>query len=453
MFTAWIHWLSSLHPDELWLVLGGLLLVDAPRYALSQIVMCLWDCARDCCTAVLPQATQPSSAPYSPTVCVVLAGYNEAQTIDATLRSLWNTYPNLQIIVVDDGSLDGMADGARRFAADHAGVLVLSRERRGGKSSALNSALPYTEAEVVVTVDTDSHLAPRALWEIVQPLQNPAVGAVSATVRARNPFTNLVTWLQTYEYLQTIFVGRLLTARLGLLGIVSGAFGAFRREALERVGGWDVGPGEDGDLTLRIRKVGYQIAFAPHAQYYSNVPTGWRQLFNQRCRWDRTIITFECRKHIDMAYFWQPHFRWLEFVLLAERWFFNIVCVYGLWDYTWPGCFGGCPIKPRISCFRSMSVMSAVNSSGRCPFCTTPMHSGATWPPAPSSRWCRCTRYSSRQPRSSPSPKRYFFANHFRTTLCPSMSATLPGIGSQTWPDSIDPGGVFAKKGLGINSI
>ena len=53
----------------------------------------------------------------------------------------------------------------------------------------------------------------------------------------------------------------MLAARLGMLGIVSGAFGAFRREALERVGGWDVGPDEDGDLTIRLHKIGYQIAF------------------------------------------------------------------------------------------------------------------------------------------------------------------------------------------------
>lgn len=332
MFTDWMHWLSSLHRDEFWLIMGGLILVDAPRYALSQAAMCLWDFAKRC-IAMLHTSPSDVSSPYLPTVCVILAGYNEAETIEATLGSVWGTYPNLQIIVVDDGSLDRMEEVARKFAADHAGVLVLSRDRRGGKSSALNTALPYTEAEVIVAVDTDSHLAPGAIREIVQPLQDPHVGAVSATVLARNPFANLVTWLQAYEYLQTIFVGRMLTARLGLLGIVSGAFGAFRREVLVRVGGWDVGPGEDGDLTLKIRKFGYQIAFAPYAQCYTNVPTTWRRLFKQRLRWDRSVITFECRKHIDMAYFWQPNFRWTEFVLLCERWFFNIVCVYGLWVY------------------------------------------------------------------------------------------------------------------------
>lgn len=327
-----MHWLLSLRPDELWLVLGGLLLFDAPRYAFSNATMCAWDAARAFLDRLLP-ARAECEPPFTPKICVILAGYNEAQTIYATLQSLWGSYPHMEIIVVDDGSSDGMRTIATHFASEHAGVLVLGRDRRNGKSSALNTALSHTDAEFIVTVDTDSHLAPGALVEIIQPLRDPSVGAVSATVRARNARTNLVTWLQAYEYLQTIFVGRMLVARLGMLGIVSGAFGAFRREALERVGGWDVGPGEDGDLTLRIRKVGYQIAFAPYAQCYSNVPTTWTRLFHQRRRWDRGVVTFECRKHIDMAYFWLPGFTLADFVMIVERWFFNIACLYGLWGY------------------------------------------------------------------------------------------------------------------------
>jgi cellulose synthase/poly-beta-1,6-N-acetylglucosamine synthase-like glycosyltransferase len=113
---------------------------------------------------------------------------------------------------------------------------------------------PFARAEIIVCVDTDSHLQPHAIWEIVQPLADPEVGAVAGTVLARNAETNLCTWLQAAEYLRTIFVGRMLSSRLGVLGIVSGAFGAFRREAVERLKGWDVGPGEDGDLVLRLRR-------------------------------------------------------------------------------------------------------------------------------------------------------------------------------------------------------
>ena len=57
----------------------------------------------------------------------------------------------------------------------------------------MNFALPFTKSEIIVSVDADSHLGPNAIWEIVQPFQDPQVGVVSAAILARNPFTNLVT--------------------------------------------------------------------------------------------------------------------------------------------------------------------------------------------------------------------------------------------------------------------
>ena len=139
--------------------------------------------------------------------------------------------------------------------------------------------------------------------------------------------------LQAYEYRQTIFISRMTRGRMGVLGIVSGAFGAFRTSVLKQLGGWDVGPGEDGDLVLRIRKAGYEIEVAPYAHCYTNVPTSWVRLFWQRCRWDRTVITFECRKHNDMGIPFSKNFRWSNFLLMMERWFFNVVCVYTFWLY------------------------------------------------------------------------------------------------------------------------
>jgi cellulose synthase/poly-beta-1,6-N-acetylglucosamine synthase-like glycosyltransferase len=327
MLTDWTHWLSSLTPDQFLAVYLGLLLFDTPRYVLGKVILCVWDWGADVWRWARGAPQAPSYS-YCPSVCVVLAGYNEAGTIGATLHSVWGTYPRLEIVVVDDGSTDGMFDVASEFARSHAGVLVLRKPERGGKSSALNFGLAHARAEVVVGVDTDSHLAREALWEVVQPLQDPGVGAVSGTVLARNPFTNLVTWLQAYEYLQTIFVGRILPARLGILGIVSGAFAALRRTAVEQVGGWDVGPGEDADLTLRLRKAGYEIAFAPYAQCFSNVPTSWWGLIKQRLRWDRGPIRYKCRKHIDMAYFWSRNFRIADFFILLDDWVFSIFRPY-----------------------------------------------------------------------------------------------------------------------------
>ena len=184
MLTDWIHWLSSVRAEELLLALVPLLLLDAPRYALGPLAMCLADFCREVIDAV---RRRPSAREYDccPSVCVILAGLNEADTIGHTLASVWGSYPRLEIVVVDDGSSDGMAAVARAFAQEHAGVLVLRKPQRGGKSSALNFALPFTQAEILICVDTDSHLGPNAIWEIVQPFGDDRVGAVSGTVLAR----------------------------------------------------------------------------------------------------------------------------------------------------------------------------------------------------------------------------------------------------------------------------
>jgi biofilm PGA synthesis N-glycosyltransferase PgaC len=167
----------------------------------------------------------------------VIAGPDEADTLLHTMESLLGTYPRMEIVIVDDGSTDEMSEIAQRYAREHSSVLALRKPHRGGKSSALNFALPFTRAEIVVCVDGDSRVSPTAVWEVVQPFADPEVGAVSATVVARNPFDRLVTWLQALEYRRNIFLGRMFAERLGILGIISGAFGAYRRDAIQRLHG------------------------------------------------------------------------------------------------------------------------------------------------------------------------------------------------------------------------
>ena len=330
LVSGWLHWVSSLRRDELLTILGGLLILDAPRYALGTMVLCICDWAKLAWPFGQKKSEEVRFA-YCPSVTAILVGHNEADTIGATLASIWGSYPRLEIVVVDDGSTDRMVDVAEAFAKTHDKVRVFRRARRSGKASALNTALHYAKSEIVVPVDADSDLGPAAIWEIVQPLADPQVGAVSGAVLARNSFVNLLTRLEAYEYIHAIFLGRMVTAKLGILGIVSGAFGAFRREHLSRIKGWDVGHGEDSDLTLRLRKSGLRVAFAPYAQCFTNVPTKWSKLFKQRRRWNRGVIRHKSRKHIDMAFFWSPNFRWGNFFHLVDAWVFRIGCLFAIW--------------------------------------------------------------------------------------------------------------------------
>lgn len=331
MWTDWIYWLSSTTPDQLPWLLMPLLFFDAPRYAASALIVWAWDFPRDLLCSLFRR--REPLLDYEPTVAVIIAGYNEGAAIRQTLDSVWGTYPGLEILVVDDGSSDEMSCIVNSFASEHSGVQLLRRHIRGGKSAALNLAQRYTKADVLVYLDSDCELTPGAVREIVQPLRDPSVGAVSGVVLARNPFTNLVTWAQALEYLHCIFLGRMFSSRLGILGIVSGAFGAYRAQAIEEVGGFDVGPGEDGDLTLRLRKCGYEIGFASYAQCLTNLPTTWSHLCKQRRRWEWALITHECRKHADLADFFSRRFRVSNLLMLVDRLFFNLFLQVVFWVY------------------------------------------------------------------------------------------------------------------------
>jgi cellulose synthase/poly-beta-1,6-N-acetylglucosamine synthase-like glycosyltransferase len=334
MFINWIHWQSQLTWPDVALLLLGTMLVDMPRYTLSRVVMFVYDFVRDVKRVVLRGHVERQTYDYCPSVCIILAGYNEAESVGASIESLVGKYPRLEIIVIDDGSLDGMINNARPFGKKYDNVLVLGRPDRGGKSSAMNFALPYTRAEILITVDCDTSLGPAALWECVQPFRDPRVGAVSATVFARNPFVTLCTWMQAYEYLQSIFIGRMVAGRIGILGITSGAFACLRREAVERTLGWDVGPGEDLDLTLRIRKLGYTVRCAPYADCLTDVPTRWKQLWKQRLRWEEAaVVRQHCRKHLDLANPTDAAFRWTNFFVSFEVILINLVFGYVILFY------------------------------------------------------------------------------------------------------------------------
>lgn len=332
MIEDFCRWVGGQSAGNIGWLLLPLLICDATRYTVGTIL--IWVCdVLDHVWNIITGHDESAPFSYQPTCCAVVAGLNEADSLRQTLDSLSGAYPNLQIVVVDDGSDDGMSDVASDFARTHDRTTVVRKPERGGKSSALNAALPFTDAEVLICVDSDSHLGENAIWEVVQPMADPAVAAVSGTVLVRNPFVNWLTWLQALEYYRCIFLGRMFTSRLGILGIVSGAFGAYRRTAVLQVGAWDVGPGEDGDLSIRLRRAGYKVVFAPYAQCFTNPVTCPKRLTKQRRRWEWAVVTLECRKHFEMLKPWTADFNLLNAVMFIDRLLYSIVLQYAFAAY------------------------------------------------------------------------------------------------------------------------
>jgi len=115
-----------------------------------------------------------------------------------------------------------------------------------------------------------------------------------------------------------------------ILLIVSGAFGLFRRKALDQVGGFNVGPGEDREVTVRMHKAGYRIGFSGRAVCMTDAPTSWRVIAKQRLRWNRSPIRCQFRMHPDIYKTWFSPLTTLAFMdwtlysmaLLYSRFFF-----------------------------------------------------------------------------------------------------------------------------------
>jgi biofilm PGA synthesis N-glycosyltransferase PgaC len=269
-----------------------------------------------------------------PLVSVIVPGRNEGKHIYKLIISLKEqSYTHFELIVIDDGSDDDTEKICKGLQKAGLIDLFIRNDVRGGKASAANLGYRYAKGKIVVHLDADCSYDNDAIEKIIIPFYlNENIGAVGGNVFVRNYKENLCTTLQAIEYADTISAGRITTSYLGIYRVVSGAFGAFLKDALDRVGAWDIGPGLDGDITVKLRKLGYKIAFEPDAVCQTNVPSNFRSLMKQRLRWDKSIIRFRLRKHRDVFY---PNakFTFSNFFSSVENITYNLILNLKWWVY------------------------------------------------------------------------------------------------------------------------
>ncbi len=270
----------------------------------------------------------------NPLVSIVVPGKNEGKHLFKLVKSLnEQTYKNYELIIVDDGSDDDTPIIGRNLEQLGMIDLFLRNEARGGKASAANLAVRFTKGDYIVHLDADCSFDREAIENVLVPFFiDEKIGAVGGNVKVRNYKGSLATKLQAIEYLKTISVGRISTSYIGIYKIISGAFGAFKKDILDQVGYWDIGPGLDGDITVKIRKSGYKTVFEPSAICLTSVPNTFKKLFKQRLRWNKSLVRFRVRKHKDV-YLPHSNFNWLTFFALLENVFYNLVLDLLWWVY------------------------------------------------------------------------------------------------------------------------
>ena len=276
-------------------------------------------------------------SPFAPPITIIAPAHNEEKSIRVAVRNFLEIdYPDIELIVVNDGSSDRTLEemknefnlrlvrsvyipkiksaavrGIYRSEADPR-LLVIDKKAGGSKADAVNAGLNAAASPYVCIVDSDSMLERDGLLRIMLPvLSDPkhvvAVGGIIRVLngsqiqggqlqRVRLP-RKAIEAIQVIEYLRAFLIGRESWAQANMLTIISGAFGVFRTDLVRAVNGYKPDAiGEDCDLVVRLhrhlleKKMDYRIEFVPDPMCWTEAPSDLKSLGRQRARWQKGLL-------------------------------------------------------------------------------------------------------------------------------------------------------------------
>jgi cellulose synthase/poly-beta-1,6-N-acetylglucosamine synthase-like glycosyltransferase len=225
--------------------------------------------------------------------------YNEEKVLIKTLESLRKIdYPNLEVIVVDDGSTDDTFMTALRqakvweAAGERIAVCVASQSNKG-KAAAINHGIRLADGKYILCVDADSTVDVSGLDHAVSQLEaDPKAGAVAGYVEVSNKDT-LLTRAQDYEYQLGLIFNSEGLASFGIVPVIPGPIGLFRKSALDELQGFREGHelmAEDCELALRMSTSKWKVLTEPRLKAHTEAPETLNDLLRQRYRWNRGIL-------------------------------------------------------------------------------------------------------------------------------------------------------------------
>ncbi len=312
-----------------WRNLFGLFILvvvyDIPRYYLGFLAIVILNLFKE---------KKPLPAAGNDFVTVVIPGHNEEKGVERCVLSLWeqSRQPD-EIIVISDGSTDRTPEILRDLQGRNLIQEAHCTQLRGGKAAALNLGVGRAKGNIIVIVDCDCTLDRHALKNIVAPFADPEVGAVVGNILVRNAQASLIATCQAIEYMICISLGKRLADMIEGITCISGAFGAFRRETMDRLGGYDAGGSEDLEITYRIREANIKIRFAADAIIYTDVPKLIPAFVRQRFSWDQYTLNYRNRKHGYVLDPFSPRFNFVELLHTLDFVLFSIIGGIGYWFY------------------------------------------------------------------------------------------------------------------------
>ncbi|GAA3729875.1 glycosyltransferase [Salinicoccus jeotgali] len=303
---------------------------------------------------------------FTKPVSILVPAYNEASGIIESIHSLINLrYPESEIIIIDDGSLDETA----QVVIDAFDMQKVYKEKdkpletqpiksifqsrvhpkismickvNGGKADALNAGINLSRYPYFCSIDGDSILDENSLLKVMRPIitSDGEVVAAGGNVRIANGndihlgsivqrqfMRRPLIQMQIIEYLRAFMLGRIFLSRFNMVLIISGAFSVFSKQRVVEAGGYTSGVmGEDMELVIKVhellreKKTGERIEFVPEPVCWTEAPTTFKVLRRQRRRWSQGLIESLWRhKHMTL----NPKYGRIGLIALPYFWLFE----------------------------------------------------------------------------------------------------------------------------------
>ena len=219
----------------------------------------------------------PREEAFTPNVSVIIAAYNEEEVIGQRIENIMaSDYPKdkIEVIVSSDGSTDRTNEIVRTMAYKYGNVKLVASKERGGKSAALNRAVPKAKGEVLVFTDANSVFEPSSLRVLVKPLSDEKVGCVAGrkVIYGKDKNKEAEEFYWKYE--------NFLKSRESLIHSCMGADGSIYalRKELYCFPDPNRGYADDGMISMYVISKGYRLIYEPKARAWETSSSSlWRE--------------------------------------------------------------------------------------------------------------------------------------------------------------------------------
>jgi len=243
-------------------------------------------------------------------ISVIVPAWNEEVGITTSIESLLkNTYRNLEIIVVNDGSSDNTNKVVREFYnkkikdRDLKGktFIYINKRKNKGKGAAINSGVKKSTGDLIITMDADTKFEKDAIYTVAKYFQNKDIDAAVGNVKVANT-KDVLGIMQQIEYTLGFYFKR-TNSVLNCEYIMGGAFSIFTRSIFDKCGYFDEeNKTEDIEFSTRIKCLGLKTVFLEDAIAYTEGASSLKGLLKQRLRWKKgRMDTFKKYSNIFLS--------------------------------------------------------------------------------------------------------------------------------------------------------